>query len=406
MRRLGAQGVLRIGGNTSEFTVWSDGEAAPVASSGTVPPDTGGQSHVKAAITPKAIRNLAEFLKSCGWQLIYGLNLGRGTPEQAAAEAQAVCAATGNRLLALQIGNEPDLYSRNGLRPQGWTFDDYFSEWQEFARAIRRRIPNAPLAAPDIAYNTEWVTSFAQRAADQIAFLSGHYYAMGPPTDPSMNIEHLLQPSAKLLRDVPIIMKASRKSGLPFRMAEGNSCYGGGKAGVSDSFASALWCADYMLSVAQAGYCGVNLHGGGDGFYTPIIGNARRGFSARPVYYGMLLASQFAGATMVEAELKTDGLNATAYAAEDSGGLRVAIFNKEEGRRIRLDVKPSFAARDVTMWRLAAPALDSKNGVTLAGASVGGGGAWEAVAVETCEQKHDRLAIDVPAASAALIWMR
>jgi hypothetical protein len=55
-------------------------------------------------------------------------------------------------------------------------------------------------------------------------------------------------------------------------MTEGNSCYHGGQPGVSDAFASAPWAADYSLRVAQAGYGGVNLHGGGEGYYAPITG--------------------------------------------------------------------------------------------------------------------------------------
>jgi len=406
VRRLGEKGVLRIGGNTSEFTVWAAAGAAPAALSAAVPPDTGGRIHPKTPVTAQAVRNLAAFVKSCGWQLIYGLNLGNGTPEQAAAEAQAVCEAAGDSLLALQIGNEPDLYHRNGLRPPDWTFDDYLAQWRDFARAIRGRVPQAPLAAPDVASNTSWIASFAEQAKDQIVMLTGHYYAMGPPTNPSMNIDRLLKPSASLERNVPIVMKASRESRRPFRMAEGHSCYNGGKAGVSDTFAAALWCGGYMLDMAQAGYCGVNLHGGGNGIYTPIAGNLQHGFSARPIYYGMLLAGQFAGAAMVPADLETHGVNATAYAAKGPTGLRVAIINKEEQQPIRVDVNPSFSSRHVAIWRLAAPTLDSKNGVTLAGAEVGNDGTWAPAKVETAAQKRGRMTIDLPAASAAVVWLR
>ena len=45
-------------------------------------------------------------------------------------------------------------------------------------------------------------------------------------------------------------------------MTEGNTCYRGGKPGVSDVFASSLWAADYSLLLASNGYSGVNLHGG------------------------------------------------------------------------------------------------------------------------------------------------
>jgi len=81
-----------------------------------------------------------------------------------------------------------------------------------------------------------------------------------------------------------------RKSNLPFRLAETNSCYQGGKAGVSDTFASALWGADFDVSaLASAGGVGINFHGGGYGVYTPIAGTVASGFTARPIFYGMLL---------------------------------------------------------------------------------------------------------------------
>ena len=43
--------------------------------------------HALTAITPEAIDQLAGFLDAAGWSLIYGLNLGTGTPQRAAEEA-------------------------------------------------------------------------------------------------------------------------------------------------------------------------------------------------------------------------------------------------------------------------------------------------------------------------------
>ena len=106
---------------------------------------------------------------------------------------------------------------------------------------------------------------------------------------------------------------------------------------VSDTFASALWSGDYMLQVAQAGYIGVNLHGGGNGLYTPIAGDTPEGFSARPVYYGMMLAERFAGSTFVEASLsgaerraERDRPSRPKRSCDSHGshGLKLAIFNK------------------------------------------------------------------------------
>lgn len=360
--RLGKRGVLRLGGNTSEFTKWS---ATDISGDTTVPaavnPDTGQREKSSSVVTPRAIRNLRGFLDATGWDCIYGLNLGSGMPTQAAEEAKFVVAALGAKLIALQIGNEPNLFGKN-FRAASYSFRDYIAEWNAFAAAIRKAVPNAKFAGPDVAGRSDWVVEFAKQHSPDTVLLTGHYYAEGPPTDPRMNIDYLLHPTPNLLSEIPVVMKAARDAKLPFRIAEGNSCYWGGKPGVSDVFASALWSGDYLLQVAQAGYSGVNLHGGGSGVYTPIAGDATTGFTARPVFYGMELAREFAGAAFLETKLKTDSANITAYAAERHGSLLVALFNKDSSTAF-FDVGRQGVAPLGSLSRsrlLTAPAIDSK----------------------------------------------
>lgn len=363
--RLNKRGVLRLGGNTSEFTKWSETD---VSGETTLPaavnPDTGQREKSSAVITPHAIRNLRGYLDATGWDCIYGLNLGHGTPEQAAQEAKFVAATLGPKLIALQIGNEPNLYGKH-FRPAGYSFADYIAEWKTFAAAVRKAVPGAKFAGPDVAGQSEWIVEFAKQHSPDTVMLTGHYYAEGPPTDPRMNIDYLLHPTPQLMHDIPLVMQAAREAKLPYRMAEGNSCYWGGKPGVSDAFASALWSGDYLLQVAQAGYSGVNFHGGGNGVYTPIAGDAVTGFTARPVFYGMQLATEFEGATFLETKMKTDGANVTAYAAEQHGSLLIAFFNKDSSS-VSLSVGRHGLVAVGTPSRtrlLTAPAIDSKQGV-------------------------------------------
>lgn len=401
VRTLGAHGALRIGGNTSEFTVWSP-KGAPAAPEGAVGPDTGRKKLKAFHITPEAIRNLADFARAVDWQIIYGLNLGKGTPEQAAEEAVAVSKAAGRQLLEFQIGNEPDLFHRNGLRPSDWKFSDYFAQWKQFAAAVRKAVPDARFAAPDVAVNVGWIVEFAKQGAAEIIELTGHYYAEGPPTNPAMNIERLLRPNVRLDRDIPVIQQASRESGKPYRMAETNSCYGGGKPGVSDTFAAALWGGDYVLQLAEAGFVGINFHGGGEGYYTPIAGSEKAGFSARPIYYGMLLAGQFAGTKIVRNTLDAKGVNATAYTAVAGSEIRAAVFNKDAQQAMRVEIR---SAGDARLWRLTGPSLDSKTGTMLAGAAVKNDGSWSPAHEERVASKHGAVAFDVPAASAVLAFL-
>jgi len=423
IRRLGMSGVLRIGGNTSEFSHWAanPGEPSSAANSGSllgadkanpaafamaVGPDTGHKAPAPVNISPEAIRNLRDFLDACGWKLIYGLNMGTGTAENAADEAAHVMDAAGSKLIAFQLCNEPDLFFRNGIRKAEYDFKQFAAEWQHFYQAIRARLPNAPFAGPDTAYNNQWLVPFAKQFKSEAVFLSQHYYAEGPPTDPSMTIERLLRPNPKLQDEFEGMKTTMQDSGLPFRLAETNSCYQGGKQGVSDTFASALWGADLMYQLAAAGGTGINFHGGGYGWYTPIAGTPEDGFLARPLYYGMLLFTQAGAGHLVESKLEQaeQAPLLTAYGLRsDNGGIKVAVFNKNLDRRVRLSIDPGQRAQRVSSLRLHAPRVNDTTDVTFGGAPVGAGGAWAAAREESLSFANGTAVIDLPATSAALI---
>jgi hypothetical protein len=118
---------------------------------------------------------------------------------------------------------------------------------------------------------------------------------------------------------------------------EGNSCYHGGQPWVSDVFASALWAADYLLRVAQAGYAGVNLHGGGEGYYAPITGEPNAA-QLRPQYYAMGLAQRFAGATFVSVaprQCARGDCLCGAHGGRDVGGAGEQVWQSSPGEAAR-----------------------------------------------------------------------
>jgi hypothetical protein len=234
-------------------------------------------------------------------------------------------------------------------------------------KVVRARVPGAPFAGPDVASKADWVTQFAQRAKGDVVLVSSHYYAMGPAGGPGIDAQKLLSNDPRLTREMPILVAAGKTAGVPYRMTEGNSCYHGGQPGVSDAFASALWAADYLLRVAQAGYAGVNLHGGGEGYYAPITGepNATK---LRPEYYGMLLAQRFAGATFVVASLGGDARDVNGYAAHVGDALVVAAVNKS-ANPVQVRLRGGMAGA-TECWTLTAPSLDAKDGVQFAQASM------------------------------------
>jgi hypothetical protein len=373
-RKLSSHGILRAGGHLSDVTRWkglnsdfdSSRQRAGIEKGKSYwewkLTDPSVRENKGGAITPEAIRDLKGFLDATNWRLIYGLCFGAGTPERAQDEAAVVAKVMGSRLLCFQIGNEDDQFrGMPQFRDASYGFDQYFNEYRVFVDAVRSSVPEAKFAGPDVATNMDWVFRFAERKDNDAIFLSSHFYAMGPAQDPRMDAAMLLGPNQRLEHQIEQIHKAVAVSNLPYRMTEGNSCFGGGKPDVSDAFASALWGADYMLHCACAGYCGVNLHGGGDGYYTPIAVGPDLSTELRPLYFGMQFADRFAGADLLECTLATTQ-NVTCYYAQREHEKLLALINKGAGS---LSVKlPRELAHRVTEERhLSASSIASKTEV-------------------------------------------
>lgn len=344
VRRLGRRGVIRLGGNSSD----RDRDRV----------------HPSAA----AIAALAGFLRATGWSLIYGLDLGHGTPSEAAEEAATVAEAAGPALIAFQIGNEPDLFARSGLRPPHWGFRQYLATWERLAAAVRAKVPAARFAGPDIAVRGSWMLPFATRARPRPALLTRHFYAEGPASSPSVTIPRLLETDPGLNGTLDPTEAAARATGLPLRMSETNSVYDHGRPGVSDTLAAATWGANLMFSLAARGWAGVNFHDGPGRPYTPI---GRSSPLARPLYYGMLF---FAAALPRRVALFPSLWPLAAYRIEGTDArTRLALLNLDPSVLTARTLPAGVAA--VSLLRLAAP-QPSSSSVTLGGATVSDDGAW------------------------------
>jgi hypothetical protein len=402
-KALSSTGVLRLGGNTSEFAYWKPKPDSPEPEHPQVREVVGEPKAHYYAVTPEAVRNLAEFLEASSWNCIYGIGMGTNTPARSAEEALFVAETLADRLQYFQIGNEADLFDRHLRDPKTWSAKTYLEEWIALARAIAARVPTAKFGLPDVASNVSWLTEIADQwpsiqAPPHVTTLTHHYYFGGPATNPDVNIPNLLKPATmqKVQNTANIARAAASKIGARVRMTEGNTCYRGGKPGVSDVFAAALWAADYALLLASNDYSGVNLHGGtgksvansvggtlpGDAlleskgetpeqiaahphpFYTPI-GTFGSDYVLEPVAYGLKFAGSFSGGTLLETEvsarLQATGVNATAYAAKLTGGhTSVIILNKDAAADLEVELDFGGDASGVVQTEtLHAPRLDS-----------------------------------------------
>jgi hypothetical protein len=365
-RRVNPDGVLRLGGNTSDL-------ALPAGFAGPLPvlhPLYRHRERVQPyyAVPDDALTALAGFLDATGWKVIFGLNLRADSAPLVAAYAARVRAALGPRLLALQIGNEANNYCK--------TYADYKSAWDRVAGPI----DHGDVAGPDSGANTDWVQAFGHdvRAAP---LLSRHYYREAAEHG---SLDDILRHDADFDRDVALLAGAAGGHRHGFWLTETNSYYRGGRAGVSDAFVSALWGLDFTLSAAYHGAAGVCFQGGPRGSiessleghdtggrgaggiaaassnYSPIGGDLTTGFAPRPLYYGLLCARLLAGGRFHALDTAALLPDVRMYATAHDDGTRIVAINasRTDARQLRVARLPARAA--VRAAPLAAPGVAAR----------------------------------------------
>ena len=399
-------GVLRVGGNSADKCVWT--------------PEGSGRTAYQ--IAPADVDALAAFLKSTGWQCIYGINLGgaaRGTttPDLAAAEVAYVAQKLGTALIGIEIGNECDGYGAPGSYfANNWSLAQFETLWNQFRDAIVAATPGVPIAGPASAGNVAaWTVPFSQDATRKdLSLVTQHYYR-GDGNASTSTAGKLLAPDTNLQNCLGLLNSASQSTSIPFRLGECNSYFYGGATGVSNSYASALWVIDFLFNCAQGGAAGVNLHGGGNSSsYTPIVDNKGVVVKARPEFYGLTMFTLAGQGTLCATSFSAGGTNATAYAVKNSNGdVSLVIVNKDATQNLQMTVSMPQAARSaslVTMSQLSSgatgPVLTATDGVTIQGASITKNGDFKPADPYSLAVNGTQIDCYVPALSAVLIQVK
>ena len=392
IKGLGAEGVLRVGGIVANYTRY-DPEGTIMA------------ERQNTVITRASLEQFAAFLKRIGWNAIWSVNFAQGSMEDAVTEARAVVSILGPHLLALEIGNEVENYARGQkpFRKSPYDYETYRKEYNEWRAAIVKAIPNIPFAAPDTASSVEWVERMAKDTRDDVQLLTTHYYRSGQTRG---SAEQLLNSDPRLKDILTRLRTASQQSGISWRMCETNSFSGGGLPGVSDTFIGALWTLDFMLLLAEYGCAGVNIETGVNqlGFissYSPVQDDGKGVNTAGIPYYGMLA---FATATsgcpeVLPVDVEAEDVNLTAYVLGAEGKPRsVVVVNRDKAQDVALSIA-ELGMGNVSVLRLSSPAVDSRTGVTFAGAVVDSKGRWKPKDQELIRSAS----VTVPRMSAAII---
>jgi hypothetical protein len=390
-RTLSPHGLVRIGGSVSDHTRFVQ-DGAPLVRS----------EKETSVINQAVLDEFGDFLRATGWKAMWGLNLGTGSKDEAVQEAVAVHRALGDRLQSFEIGNEVDLL------PRFHSYEAYHAVYTDYKAAMRKALPEAAFSGPDVAGNIQWALDFAGTECADMKLLTHHYYRTGARR-PEATIETLLAPDPAWKATLQRLQQACAGKGIRFRINEVNSFYGGGKPGVSDTFASALWCLDYMFLLASYGCEGVNLETDVNqmawvSHYSPIFRDTAGQLSARPEYYGMLAFAIAGRGNLVKLTASETDLNLSAYATKSSEGpFWAAIVNKDLSRQANVEITLPEGCSRAEAYRLTAPSVESRDQVTLAGAQVSAEGVWSSGSGETIAVILGVASLQLPASGAILV---
>jgi Glycosyl hydrolase family 79 C-terminal beta domain len=425
--------MVRLGGNSTDESWWNP----------TLLPRPLG---IKNDITKNTLDNLAG--NTSGSRLILGLNLGQNNPALAKEFAQAALAGLpSGKIYLFELGNEPDIFTSHAyysdpatgktvfVRPAGYSFAKFLGEFDTFATALQELSQSVPLGGPvftTTAYGwMQYLPSFLTSQAPRLQAVTYHRYPLsacswstpGSSTEPTV-ANLLTDKSAQgLAQAVAPFVTQTKSHKKNLRITELNSVSCGGKAGVSNSFASALWATDVMFNLAKVGVQGVNFHAGTGAAYTPFrfsnqpirTGNTwGRGpvFTAtvNPLYYGMLLFNQATAnsARLLPVNTTTQG-NIKVWATLDAQQvLRVVLLNKDTTLGGKARIQLSSPRTYGVLTRLRAPSVNATNGVTLAGQTFDGTVDGLLLGPYTNEQVkplNGSYTLDLPPASAALLTL-
>jgi hypothetical protein len=377
LRSLGP-GVVRFGGITSDENVGFSEPSLPA------PP------WASSVIDPAELDGIGQIARRSDWKVLLSVGMAHFEPATAAREVAAADRALGRSLMAVEIGNEPDAYGRHGFRELPWIAQGYEEQVSIYREAIDALTPGIPIAGPDVSGSgvfREW--GAAEALAQAPALLTGHHYPLGCAQIPPPSIEELLSPATRVREEasLQLYLAVARSARIPVRIDETNSVSCGGVPGISDTFASALWAAGYIVEGMQAGTAGINLEGNPTNCagYTPLCARsaaalARGELSAQPDWYALLLTRTLVGDRPLPIRVSAAGspnLLVTAFAGPRHS-MKVVMSDDDPPGSPPLSMRlyVGRGERSATVLAMTAPSPSSTSGVLLGGHAVAGDGVW------------------------------
>ncbi|KAL5522075.1 hypothetical protein ACEPAF_1931 [Sanghuangporus sanghuang] len=351
----------------------------------------------------------------------------------------------GDRLDALLLGNEPDLYHGHNKRGN-YTIDLYIQELRQIFNDLgdsgRGNLTERTLiGGPTIC--CRW--SLAEVLEAGMSELPYKYYTIqrypqhvcSGQTERSSNITYFLShPNvAPFLEWNEEGIEIAKQNGVPVMLTEYNSVACGGDPTVSPTFATSLWSVDIALQAASGNYSAVYLHTRERGvtynLFEPssiedyLISNWRTGST----YYTMLvIAEAISSSTSVVVDLNLDNsltsynASVVGYAIYDGPGLsksKLVFINYDYPLATSDDsdefsaapnatqtfVLPGSLASSIGVRYLVADNITEEKAISWAGQTLGGNGDLQGTQTMDVFECTDGCNVTVPGPGLAVVWL-
>jgi hypothetical protein len=284
--------ALRIGGDTADQAWWNPGGRPP-------PPN------VLQDLTPATLDDVAWLARGLRGPVTLDVNLPLGDPYNALALARAARRRLPRGSLeTLEIGNEPDLYTRGRVfhvpghvhrrlrKRVRYGVDAYRRDITPYLDVLSRRPRPAPrLAVAGFAGPGWWpsLPGLVRSAGGRVGALSAHLYALPRCGGRPPPVSWLLTSTASRGRAASLaaLIAIARRQRVPVRVTELNSAACGGRPRWSDTFAAAQWLTDTLFALLRDGVDQADVHTWAHARYAPFDMAGGRA-TARPPLTAML----------------------------------------------------------------------------------------------------------------------
>ncbi|KAI2607802.1 glycoside hydrolase family 79 protein [Hypoxylon sp. NC1633] len=314
---------IRIGGTTQDRAQYDSQTSAYVVYSVPSPADA-----------PATLTFGSSFLTLAGsyaGSVVVGLNRGKNQIQNTI-DAARIAVSQVKNLLAIELGNEPEYYSRNGQPIAGgsWTPATDAASQNNWDISVGSAMNKGPIIQAGNSNDSPPTWGAAELIATENATVKQYVKTYAHHNYPGGTVTSLMNHRgiSSNLHVFDADVAAALREGKPYVFGETNSVSGGGAAGVSPTFGAGLWTMDYVLRASYSNISRTYFHHG-------TVGNCQYCFWGRysmgAPYYGAYTATAFLAKASHLTAVDDGNTNYAAYVSFSSDGapLRALLYNSD-----------------------------------------------------------------------------